>query len=57
MKKCNHERFLAAVEVNRIEDKGRFTCDVRIKCEDCGAHVRFLLEVRRVLITAFGTPR
>jgi len=34
--------FEAQVDVNRIEDTGRFNADVRIKCADCGKPMRFI---------------
>jgi hypothetical protein len=40
--KCHHHVFDAQVEVNRIEDIGRFTADVRITCRECGVPMRFL---------------
>jgi hypothetical protein len=36
---CNHEDFSAMVDVNRLEDIGRFTADVRIECTLNGATV------------------
>lgn len=39
---CDHPEFVAEVDVNRIEDKGRFSADVRIKCVACGKPMRFL---------------
>ena len=40
--KCRHENFGASVEVNRLEDVGRFMADVRITCADCGVAMRFI---------------
>jgi len=34
--------FSAEVDVNRLEDVGRFTADVRVKCSQCGEPFRFL---------------
>lgn len=34
--------FEAQVDVNRIEDTGRFSADVRIKCAECGKPMRFI---------------
>lgn len=42
MKSCKHENFLADVQVNRIENVGKFQADVRIKCVDCGVPFRFI---------------
>lgn len=39
---CKHESFAAEVNVNRLEDVGRFTADVRVKCEQCGTPFRFI---------------
>lgn len=39
---CKHENFDASVAVNRLEDCGRLTADVRIKCRDCGVPMRFI---------------
>ena len=39
---CTHPEFAAEVDVQRIEDKGRFFADVRIKCAVCGKPLRFL---------------
>lgn len=32
---CPHRNFAANVEVNRIEDTGRFMADIMIACTDC----------------------
>lgn len=42
MPTCEHEEFEATVEVNRLEDVGRFAADVRIKCRQCGKPFQFL---------------
>lgn len=39
---CPHLNFEAEVDVARLEDSGRFSADVRIKCADCGHPMRFL---------------
>lgn len=39
---CEHKDFAARVAVNRLEDTGRFTADVTIKCSECGEPFRFL---------------
>jgi len=39
---CKHECFMANVEVNRHEDTGRFTANVRIQCDQCGKPMRFI---------------
>lgn len=41
-KKCEHKEFAAQVAVNRIEDTGRFSADIRIQCVECGEPFRFL---------------
>lgn len=39
---CKHETFSAAVNVNRLEDVGRFSADVRVWCNDCKKPFRFI---------------
>lgn len=39
---CSHLNFSASVDVSRLEDVGRFTADVRIRCDDCGCPMRFI---------------
>lgn len=39
---CKHMNFDAEVRVARIEDKGRFMAEIRIKCLDCGIPMQFL---------------
>ena len=39
---CKHQSFECNVTVNRIEDVGRFTADVRVMCVECGTPFRFL---------------
>lgn len=39
---CPHLHFDAHVVVNRMEDTGRFSADLRITCTDCGDPFRFL---------------
>lgn len=40
--KCEHKNFAANVQVNRIEDNGRFMADVSVCCIDCGTPFRFI---------------
>lgn len=42
MTNCAHENFLAKVTVVRLQDSGRFSADVAIKCAECGEQFRFL---------------
>ncbi|HEX4112736.1 MAG TPA: hypothetical protein VH020_09395 [Stellaceae bacterium] len=42
MSDCPHMKFSANVAVNRLEDTGRFSADVTIKCSDCGMPFQFL---------------
>lgn len=39
---CEHESFSAHVEVNRLQDIGRYAADVRIGCAQCGVAMVFL---------------
>lgn len=39
---CEHKDFEAKVAVARLEDTGRFMCDVRIHCTECGVPFQFL---------------
>lgn len=39
---CKHMNFAASVQVARIEDKGRFMAEIRIKCTDCGTPMQFM---------------
>ena len=39
---CKHEIFECDCMVNRIEDVGRFSVDVRVKCVQCGTPFRFI---------------
>ena len=39
---CEHEDFLASVNVNGMKDSGRFMADVRISCTQCGIPFRFI---------------
>jgi hypothetical protein len=46
-KPCEHENFMADVQVNRIplREGGpieRYMADVRVKCNDCGLPFRFI---------------
>lgn len=57
---CKHEDFLAHVRVNRLEDSGRFSADVTIKCVQCGTPFRFLglpagLDLNGATVSADGT--
>ncbi len=40
--RCLHMNFSAHIAVNRIEDKGAFAADVRIRCTECGLPFQFL---------------
>lgn len=40
--RCNHMNFAAQVSVARLEDKGAFTADIRIRCIECGIPFQFL---------------
>lgn len=42
MSECQHEDFLANVDVTRLEDSGRFAADVRIQCTQCETPFRFI---------------
>lgn len=42
MSTCEHRQFQASVNVNRLEDSGRFMADVAIVCEECGLPFSFL---------------
>lgn len=39
---CEHPIFEAKVEVNRVEDVGKFSADVTINCAKCGSPFVFL---------------
>lgn len=39
---CEHKQFLASVNVNRLEDCGRFMAGVRVQCEECGQPFSFV---------------
>lgn len=41
-KDCRHEAFLAVVNVNRLEDSGKFIADIRITCAQCKEPFRFV---------------
>lgn len=41
-KTCKHETFGAQVNVNRMEDTGRFIADVTIKCVECDLPFEFV---------------
>ncbi len=56
---CKHPNFDAFVAVNRIEDKGYFAADVKIRCTECGCAMRFLglpggVSLRQPTVSAFG---
>lgn len=58
--RCPHLNFSANVDVNRLEDSGRFSADVRIICADCGEPFRFLglpcgLDLNGAAVSADGT--
>ncbi len=40
--KCQHKNHSCEVDINHIEDVGRWQADVRIKCADCGLPFRFI---------------
>lgn len=40
--RCAHMNFTAQVKVARIEDKGAFAADIRIRCAECGLPFQFL---------------
>lgn len=57
---CKHERFEANVDVNRLEDSGRFCADVRIHCGQCKEPFRFLglpagLDLNGAAVSVDGT--
>lgn len=39
---CAHENFEADVVVTRLEDSGKFTADIRVRCKDCEEPFVFL---------------
>ena len=39
---CRHEQFAASVSIARLEDTGRFVCEVRLLCVECREPFRFL---------------
>src|SRR4051812_43328330 len=41
-KACKHEGFACNCEVSRLEDIGRFTVAITIKCDQCGLPFRFI---------------
>lgn len=41
-KDCTHEEFAATVNVNRFEDSGKFSAEIRITCVRCQEPMRFL---------------
>src|SRR4051812_4535883 len=42
MSDCKHESFDCAVNINRLEDIGRFQADVTVMCTRCGVPFRFI---------------
>ena len=57
---CPHEHFAANVNVNRLEDSGRFCADVTIKCAQCDTPFRFLglpcgIDLNGAAVSADGT--
>ena len=57
---CDHPGFKAEVMVNRLENKGRFSADVRIECDVCGKKMRFLglpmgLDLNGAAVSVDGT--
>jgi hypothetical protein len=39
---CTHPKFAAECDVNRFEDTGLFSVDVRIRCVECNEPFRFI---------------
>lgn len=39
---CAHKNFTAQVDVNRLEDTGRFSADVKVWCVECRLPFRFI---------------
>ena len=39
---CPHENFNGEMDVNRLEDSGRFVVDVRVQCGDCNERFVFI---------------
>ena len=39
---CPHEIFEASVNVNRLEDVGRFCADITVHCTQCQTPFRFI---------------
>lgn len=57
---CKHENFEAYVDVNRLQDSGRFSADVRINCAQCKEPFRFLalpcgLDLNGATVSVDGT--
>lgn len=58
--KCKHMNFVADVAVNRLEDSGRFSADIKINCKECGEPFRFLglpvgLDLNGACVSVDGT--
>lgn len=41
-KTCPHLNFRAQVDVNRMEDTGRFLAEITIHCKECNLSFRFM---------------
>lgn len=39
---CKHLNFHAAAKIARLEDSGRFMCELTVKCSDCDLPFQFL---------------
>lgn len=57
---CSHPDFRANVTVSRLQDSGRFSADVTIRCAACGVPFRFLglpagLDLNGAAVSVDGT--
>jgi hypothetical protein len=57
---CTHDSFQANVTVNKLEDSGNFSADVKINCAECGEVFRFLglpvgMDLNGASVSADGT--
>lgn len=57
---CQHMSFECNAQVNRLEDIGRFSVDIRVKCAECGKPFRFLglplgLDLNGAAVSSDGT--
>ena len=57
---CKHEGFACNVEINRLEDTGRFMADLKIECDQCGVEMVFLglprgIDMNGAATNTFGT--